>query len=255
MPHNGTSFVPIKKRRAVEQVAEALRNAILDGHIEPGQTLPSERHLAEQFGVNRGTVREAISRLEVLGLVEVRHGGGARVCNFLVTAGLQLLPFLLAPGGSLDLHVLRDLLELRVMVLGWTAQQAAESIGEQGLEHIEDLVDRMESAQTDHASLKVLDYDFFDGLVALTGNRVLRLISNVIRKVYLEGPAFFDLLYAEGMDTTPHRKTIQALRDRDAPAARQAMESHASKALEKFSAIDESGQNPAGAGQRGSKDQ
>src|SRR4029450_10006916 len=67
------------RRRLHEDVAEQLRDAILDGRFRAGTKLPPERELAVEFRVNRPSVREAIKVLEGLGLVSVRQGDGATV--------------------------------------------------------------------------------------------------------------------------------------------------------------------------------
>ena len=67
---------PIRRVKLYEEVASRTRDLIVSGELRPGQALPSERKLAEQFKVGRAVIREAIRRLEVSGLVESRHGGG-----------------------------------------------------------------------------------------------------------------------------------------------------------------------------------
>src|SRR5437763_10763025 len=67
------------RRRLHEDVADQLRDAILDGRFPAGTKLPPERELAHEFGVNRTSIREAIKVLEGLGLVTVRQGDGATV--------------------------------------------------------------------------------------------------------------------------------------------------------------------------------
>ena len=78
------------RRRLHEDVAEQLRDAILDGRFGAGMKLPPERDLAGEFGVNRTSIREAIKVLEGLGLVSVRQGDGATV-RPLVEASLETL--------------------------------------------------------------------------------------------------------------------------------------------------------------------
>ena len=69
----------VKVRRLYLQVADQLRDLIQQGTIAPGGRLPSERALAEQFGVGRPTVREAMIALEIAGLVQIRSGSGVYV--------------------------------------------------------------------------------------------------------------------------------------------------------------------------------
>src|SRR5881394_1632759 len=80
-PREGELFAPITVARASSSIADQIRSAILSGRLEQGERLPPERELAEQFGVSRVTVRDALRGLEAMGLIEVRVGarGGAFV--------------------------------------------------------------------------------------------------------------------------------------------------------------------------------
>src|SRR5881409_2007294 len=74
-------FEPVLVARASSAIADQIRSAIVSGRVPPGDRLPPERELAEQFGVSRVTVRDALRALEAMGLIEVRVGarGGAFV--------------------------------------------------------------------------------------------------------------------------------------------------------------------------------
>ena len=226
-------FAPVKKTKVSEQVAESIRDAIVTGQMQPSDSLPSERELAESFGVNRSSVREALHRLEAWGLVQVRQGATTVVRNLLRTAGPELLPFLLAPGGEPDPRIISDLLAIRSMILGWTARHAA--LGghrPEDLTRLRELLAQLEAKGQPAAQLQILDFDFFQELVHLTENRVLMLFSNTIRHVYLERPAIFAALYQPGrFDPTPHRRALTAIAAGDGEGAARAMEAHAEVAL------------------------
>jgi GntR family transcriptional regulator, transcriptional repressor for pyruvate dehydrogenase complex len=74
-----------------DKVFEQLTGEIVSGRLAPGAAIPSERELSEILGVNRHVVREAVKRLEQIGLVKVAQGGRTRVLDFRQTAGLDLL--------------------------------------------------------------------------------------------------------------------------------------------------------------------
>jgi DNA-binding FadR family transcriptional regulator len=75
----GPTFGPARRVRSFDDVVEQVRRSIVEGVIAAGDRLPSEREMAEQFGVSRATLREALRALEALGLLEIRRGaqGGA----------------------------------------------------------------------------------------------------------------------------------------------------------------------------------
>lgn len=226
------SFSPVQRTKVSERIAETIREAILTGSYGPGDSLPPERKLAAEFDVNRSSIREAIHRLEAWGLVEVRHGGGTQVVDILANAGLHLLPFLLAPAGRLDPKLLRDLLELRVELLGWTAERAAANGSDEAAAALSTILDSLEAA-TDPERVQEFDFLFFEQLVQLSRNRVLRLLANAVRRVYMENRQLSLALYAtEKLDTSPLRSTVEAVRSNDVAAARAAMTAYGRSALE-----------------------
>ena len=224
-------FSPLDRTTVAEQIAASIRDAILGGELPAGDALPSERELAGRFGVNRSSVREAVRRLEAWGLVKVRHGGGTLVNDVLATAGLQVLPFLIAPNGRLDGGLLKDLLDLRTALLGFTAERAVRAAGPGAADELEALVEAL-AAEGDVGRAQVLDFDFFERLVQLSENRVLLLIANAVRRAYDENAHLFARLYVRGLDVGPHRDFVAALRAGDAEAARVAMERHGRNAQE-----------------------
>ncbi len=217
------SFKPIQRARITEQVAAAIREAILGGRFEAGDNLPGERDLAEQFGVNRSSIREAIQRLESWGLVAVRHGGGTRVVDLIASANLNLLPYLIAPSGQVDTKLLADLLDLRAMILDWVATRAATRAGPADLDALDALIASLERAG-DVAERQARDFAFFEALVALTDNRVLALLTRALGRVYAQNRAVFERLYADPrFDVHAHREALAAMRGGDARAAGDAM--------------------------------
>ncbi len=221
-------FEPIKRLRIAEQVAEHIRDAILGGNFSPGDPLPSERDMADQFGVNRSSVREALHRLEAWGLVEMRQGGATRVRDFLVTAGVQLLPYLLAPGGQLDSKMLGDLLEIRTMLLGWTARMATERATPAQVTRLRELLAALEAAG-DAEQTRLRDYDYYDHLVGMTGNGVLALFSSATRRVFTVRGELFAGIF-EGFDASYHQRATDAIAVGDADAAAKAMIAYGARA-------------------------
>ena len=219
------------KQGVGERIARALRSSIVRGRLKPGDALPSERDLAEKYAVNRSSIREAMTRLEAWGLVQIRQGGITRVSDFLLSAGLDLLPHLVGAGGKVDPSILGDLHEIRSMLLGWCGEQAARKADAASVTRLDDLVRRMGDAKGRASTLQELDYDFFQELVNISGNRVLGLFTNVLRDIYLNGRERFLPLYGKGVfDLLHHRRAVEAIRARDVAAAGQALRAHADTA-------------------------
>lgn len=96
-------YEKIGKEDLTAGVARQLRSAILTGTHQPGDLLPPERDLAAQFGVDRHTLRSALSELEQLGLIQRRQGSGSRVLDFRETGTLDLIKFLVVKPGTDDI--------------------------------------------------------------------------------------------------------------------------------------------------------
>lgn len=127
--------------RLSEQLADALAVSIRDGQMQPGQRLPTEGALVERFGVSRTVVREALSRLKTLGLIESRQGSGAYVKQAPAPALEQLV---LAPDGSVDAVI--QMVEVRRALEAESAALAAARRTPQALKQIKVAVQALDKA-------------------------------------------------------------------------------------------------------------
>ena len=173
---------PIGKQRVAEEIVQQLRSLILRGHYATGDKLPPERKLAEELGVNRASLREAIKALEQMGLVKTRQGDGTRVLDFMQTAGVELVSHLVAgtPDGVPSVEVLEDVLEFRRIFARDVAHMAAEKATAEDLARLEELAKRAESELTPEELLK-LDFEFYLELTRTAKNRVFQLLINTVR--------------------------------------------------------------------------
>ena len=126
--------------RLSEQLAEALAVSIRDGQLPPGQRLPTESALMERFGVSRTVVREALSRLKTLGLIESRQGSGA----FVKSSAPALEQLVLAPDGSVDAVI--QMVEVRRALETESAALAAARRSPQDLRRIKAAAQVLERA-------------------------------------------------------------------------------------------------------------
>lgn len=172
---------PVEKQRVAEEIAEQLRSLILNGQYPPGSKLPPERELSKRLRVNRASLREALKKLEHLGLVRIRQGDGTRVQNFMETGGIELVQHLLPLGGGKP-ELIRDLLEFRrifgrEIVRLAASRSANDQEGLARLRAVADKADRTSGA----AELFDLDFDFYVVLAGMSGNQVMLLLINTVR--------------------------------------------------------------------------
>jgi GntR family transcriptional repressor for pyruvate dehydrogenase complex len=211
---------PVEKQRVAEEIAEQLRSLILNGQYPPGSKLPPERELSKRLRVNRASLREALKKLEHLGLVRIRQGDGTRVQDFMQTGGIELVQHLLPLGGGKP-ELIRDLLEFR-RIFGRelarlaAARSARDKDGLSRLRGLADKADRTNGA----AELFDLDFDFYVALGAMCGNQVMLLLLNTVRDgVRNFMPLLANLAAPTDLVRKHHRELIGAIERGDVASA------------------------------------
>lgn len=174
---------PVNRRSVPEDVFEQIMSEVLSGQMQPGETLPSERRLAEVLGVSRPAVREALKRLTAAGLIEVRQGDATTVRDFRRTAGLDLLPRLLIRDGELDTAVVRSILETRLHNGPKVAELAARRRGPE-LGGLLDEALRALTEATDPVDRQRHALTFWDHIVDGADSIAFRLMFNTLRATY-----------------------------------------------------------------------
>ena len=173
---------PVTRRSVPDEVFDQVLAEVVDGGIEAGEALPSERRLAEVLGVSRPAVREALQRMTQTRLLDVRHGGATTVRDFRA-GGLDLLPRLLVRGGVLDPAVARSILEARLVVGPGVAALAAERGGPALTALLTETVDAL-AATDDDVEQQQHALAFWDHVVDAADSMVFRLMFNSLRAAY-----------------------------------------------------------------------
>lgn len=176
-------FEPIARKSASGEVYDQIAARVLGGDLAAGVSLPSERHLAEAFGVSRPAVREALSRLAHAGLVEVRQGEATSVRDFRTQAGPELLPRLLVRDGRPDWGVVRSVLEARQLIGRQVARLAATRATDETQPRLRESVTRL-AAGDDPVTLQVAALEFWEHVVDAADSLAFRLIFNSLRNAY-----------------------------------------------------------------------
>jgi GntR family transcriptional repressor for pyruvate dehydrogenase complex len=206
---------------AVRRIVEMIRS----GQYLPGAPLPGERILAEQLGVSRTSVRDAIHRLEAVGLLESRPGLG----NFVKEPRHEALQLALAPHILTNQATLRKLFELRQIVEVEAAERAAMRITDAQLEAVRASAEAVEFhiARKDQEGYIAADVQFHRQIIQATDNDVLvsvmDSVAELLREMRFASTAIPDL---SPEVIAGHRAIVGALMAHDGPAARQAMHNH-----------------------------
>lgn len=163
-------------------IAATLRDDILRGQYRSGERLPSERDLAEKFGVHRSTVRAAFKRLEQLGIADIRQGG-ARV-NPIEEASLDVVEHLLALENPPDPELVDQTLETLSGFLAMAARLGTERADSAQRASMVALVTEMIEAPDADPRRYEIFRALGDAFVEASGNLVLRLVQHGLRTRY-----------------------------------------------------------------------
>jgi GntR family transcriptional repressor for pyruvate dehydrogenase complex len=169
-----------------DKVFAQLTGEIVNGRYRPGASLPSERTLSGVFAVNRHVVREALGRLEQLGLVRIVQGGGTKVLDFRRTAGLDLLAVLAEHADAVEgsLEPLRAALEMRAGIGVDVACLCARRANTATRQALTATAERLSTVRTGQELLAV-DQLFWEHVLDGAGNFAYQLAFNsLIRGVH-----------------------------------------------------------------------
>lgn len=220
-------FETVKPNKVSEHIIEQIRKAIFEGQLKPGDKLPSERELVENFKVSKATLREAIRSLEVLGFLEIRKGasGGsfvtevdmekARDCftNFLHFKNLSL----------------KDLSEVRLLLEPHIAEKAALGINEEDLKQLEELLRECDYVLRHNIPIESRknEVEFHRIIASVTGNPILMFILDFVENLLIDTKEILQPSreFSQKVQKA-HRRIYKALLERNGKKARAEMVKH-----------------------------
>ena len=224
----------VEPQRLYRQIADQLRHAVANGEFAIGSRLPAERDLAQQLGVSRPSVREALIALEVEGVIEVRTGSGIYVLPQ-ATRRPRRQAAASTEWGPLQLMRARELVE------GEVAALAARHAKKQDVRAIDEALQQMREEVNNEREPRAGDEAFHNAIAQACGNEVLRdTVQGYWRARY---EPMFERLGGH-FETRPswlaaireHGAVLEAIRARDAEGARGAMHQHLKKAHARYNA-------------------
>lgn len=214
---------PVARRSVPDEVFDQVLGEVVSGALEPGEALPSERRLAEVLGVSRPAVREALQRMAQTRLVEVRHGGSTTVRDFRRFAGLDLLPALLVRGGSVDVAVVRSVVEARLLIGPGVAALAAQRRPEGLPDHLTEVVTSY-AASDDAVERQRQTLAYWDLVVDAADSITFRLLFNSLRAAYEPALPVLAAVLGRGESAGAYRVLTAAVEEGAPDTARAAAE-------------------------------
>ncbi|KEA64643.1 Transcriptional regulator, GntR family [Marinobacterium lacunae] len=225
-------LVSPKRIKRADQIVESIKRWVAINGKQPGERLPNERELMEQFDCSKGTVREALKSLEVQGLISIRTGpnGGAVLERVPYEKASQLLRNFLhfeQPSGP-EIYALRTLIEPEIAAL------ATPNLNDEDLDRLSALVKQCEvPPQTfeERMAQRIAELEFHVVLASRCGNAMLafigRFVNDMIRDlVIFKKSALPEQHEFSCANLEYHQRLLEAFYDRDAERARTLMLDH-----------------------------
>ncbi|CAG9211248.1 Predicted D-glucarate or D-galactorate regulator, GntR family [Paraburkholderia tropica] len=227
--------MPTRTRNLAEQVVHFINEQIGSRALKPGDKLPTESSLMTQLGVSRTVVREAISRLQAMSVIETRHGIG----SFVLEPRREPLELDVVPASTLN--DLLSVLELRISLETECAGLAAQRASERDLANIRTALDAISAATQAGGDSAGADLAFHVSVARATGNRyfvdILTQMGAALiprHRIDSAGIAHRDpKAYAE-LVNREHESIFEAIARQDPEGARAAMRMHLSSSRERL---------------------
>ena len=231
---------PIIRRKLADEVRDRLLIMIRGGELQPGDQLPSERSLMEQFAVGRPAVREALQSLGTAGLIEINHGERARIAipdtaSMFDRIGQTMLHLLQTSPKTLE-----DLKDSRVLFEVGMTKRAAINATAEDIQSLEKLVEKQQAAIADSAEFVSCDMSFHTAIASIGRNSVCKMLSEAM----LDWLFHFrrDLLRIPGSEIitmAEHRRIVGAIAAHDVEEAEKAMTDHLTRSDQRYRILED----------------
>lgn len=219
-----------RPRRANLQqaVQHHVKQYIIENGHRPGDLLPPESQFAQQLGVSRPNLREAMRALQTMGIVESRQGSGTFVGHFSMDPWLEGMSFSIQTSDDQNaLRTLREILEVRAVLERHIIRQTAESITDEQLDVLSELVERMHARANAGEAFPEEDMAFHEAVYVSLGNRFIVQLVRTFWQLIAQVDDQLRSIDQELHDVARmHGRILDALRDRDPDLAERAMADH-----------------------------
>jgi GntR family transcriptional repressor for pyruvate dehydrogenase complex len=224
-------FKQLKKTRLYQEIADQVKDAILDGHLKPGERLPSERDLCEMFGVGRPTVREALRVLDNMGLIEIGAGvKGSTVKDVDITQYMEAVRENFAHLIKVNDETIRDLWEVRKYIELGISLTAARQATQQDFDKLRDCIHRMEACGSDTRAYFEIAVEFHKYMAKATQNKIFYILWGMFQDILLKGyMPNLESLFPQGPARLleSNKALLKAIESGDPDKIKAAMELHA----------------------------
>lgn len=222
MPDN--KYSDISSGKLYEQIVKQIETRVLNGELQPGDKLPSERDLGKQFGVSRVSIREAIQVLALKGLVEVVHGRGTFVTDQTSEALRHSLNLMVRVGKQESFN---NLIEIREFLEPEIASLAASRAKKENIIAMREAISQMDEALENPREYIEADLDFHLALAEATQNPMILILIDIL-VVELREQRYWasTIMDSIAKSQTYHKQVFKAVEEKNPDAARISMHAH-----------------------------
>lgn len=220
----------MKRVSLVDSIVEEIQNKIISGELKDGDMLTSQDELAKSMQISRPSLREALRRLQLMGLIEFKHGRG----TFVKT--VQPQDFMNPISGFLPINkkTAYELLEARLYLESSVAAMAAQKATEEDIKSLEDVLAKMETAaaKLDVKEFAQQDVKFHLLIAEGSRNKIMFQVVNILRGLLQK---LVDRVFDTHRDRLEetfshtigyHREVLDSIKSHSVSRARKAMEKH-----------------------------
>ncbi len=217
------AFVPLERQSLSDRLARQIRGSIQGGDYRRGDRLPPIMEMARRFGVGHPTIREALKKLEAMGVVSIRHGSGVFVSRSDDVLVLATPDF----GGTVTKKLLLDLIRARMPLEMQSAGDAVRNAKPEHLEELHRLLGDAEASLDDDVRLNAANMAFHHQIANASGNAVLAQLLSALHELFREEQRLILGIGASRVrDHAEHVAILAAIDQRDEPLAIDRMRLH-----------------------------
>jgi len=210
-------FKVINKKNLCDEVASQIINRIISGTLAPGDKIPPEREISVKMSVNRHTLREALRKIESMGLLSIRQGDGIYVKDYKNSGNLELLKYIIYLNKDKTADLIKDILEIRRLISPEMAEKAALNRTEKDILAFQEIVSSDKS---------LIDKDLeIHQIIAKAGNNILYIfILNFFNDIFKDfGQRYFTNEENRKATSKFHNDILKAVISGDAKSAKKIM--------------------------------
>lgn len=216
MLNKTTPANPAKRTSIVEDIIERFKQDLIHGELHPGQRLPSEAELSQQFSASRGAIRESMKMLAAMGVVDIQQGDGTYIVD--KTSSTLLSPLVFAI--LLESGMTTELLELRSLIQVGYCQLASHKATESDWQNIEQAMRAWETyaqlPDRDVERLARLDLDFHYAILEATHNPLVIKIGRTVEEIFFASiRTTLSRMDGLGRGIEGHRRILEAVKAQD----------------------------------------